>query len=109
MNTDPKNQERVQGLQLHPEQTSPNTNPMNPAEPKGIGTNEERRIYKVTVHRTDYLYTVVPVEAESEDEAETKAEEVAALLPVADWDVADRDLYTYAVEVKEGGKSDVVR
>jgi len=27
MNTDPKNQERVQGLQLHPEQTVPNTNP----------------------------------------------------------------------------------
>ena len=81
----------------------------HPAKPNGIGINQERRLYNVTIHRTDYLYTVVPVEATSEDEAETKAEEVAALLPVANWDVADRDLYAYVAEVEEGGKTDAVR
>jgi len=37
MNTDPKNQERVQGLQLHPEQTSPDTNTTGHDESRSAG------------------------------------------------------------------------
>ena len=90
MKTDPKNQARVQGQQLHPEQTSSNNNP--------------RKLYEVVVHRTDYCYATIRVEAESEDEAETQAEEIAELQPEANWDAADRELYAFSVEqMKEGG------
>ena len=91
MNTDPQNQERVQGLQLHPEQSVPNTNP--------------RKHYQVTVARIDYLYTRIRVEAESEDAAETMAEQLAQVQEELRWDCADRDLYALEVEEVKEGKS----
>lgn len=72
---------------------------------QGTGTNP-RKLYEVTVHRTDYCYATIRVEAESEDEAETQAEEIAELQPEANWDAADRELYAFSVEqVKEGGQA----
>jgi hypothetical protein len=74
----------------------------NAAGAQGTGTNQAK-LYEVTVHRTDYLYTVVRVEAESKDQAETQAETLAGLQPDSEWDVADRDLYAFSAEqVKEG-------
>lgn len=76
--------------QPHPEQLSNDTNP--------------RRLYEVTVHRTDYFYTRVRVWANSEADAENNAEKRAALQDKSKWEVADRDLYSYSVEVvKRGG------
>ena len=90
MNTDPKTNKPVQGLQLHPEQASPNTN--------------QRKLYEVTVHSTEYRYIVVRVRAQSEASAETTAERIARSRKDSAWGVADRDLYAYSVEqVQEGG------
>jgi len=93
MKTHPKNQERVQGLQLHPEQTSPDTNP--------------RRLFEVTVHCTDYRLMVFRLQAESEKAAENKAEKIAKRRKKSQWDFASRDLYAYAYpvhQIKEGGR-----
>lgn len=61
MNTDPKNNEPVQGLQLHPEHTASDTNPHSHA------------VYEVTVYLTQYRVGTVIVEAASEEEAREKA------------------------------------
>lgn len=87
--TDPENPNPIRALS-HPEQMSTDTNP--------------RRPYEVTVHRTDYRYTKIRVEAECEEEAENMAERLAGLQEDSAWEVADRDLYAFAVEqVQEGG------
>ena len=91
MNTDPKNQERVQGLQLHPELAVSNTNP--------------RKLYDVTVYRGDYFSTKFRVKASSEREAETEARELSEQRDISKWDVTDRELYHFDIEqVKEGGR-----
>jgi hypothetical protein len=91
MNTDPKTNTPVQGLKLHPELASPDTN--------------QRRLYEVTVHRTDYRYIKVRVWATSEASAENTAERIAHRRNDREWNVADRDLYAYSVEqVQEGGQ-----
>ena len=91
MNTDPKNNEPVQGLQLHPEQTSSNTHP------------SLTRLYEVTVHRTDYLYTILRVDAQTSEQAEQLAEQLASLQDDSAWDIADRDCYAFSVEPVQKG------
>jgi hypothetical protein len=91
MKTDPKNS-NASGLLSHPEQAA-DTNP--------------RRLYEVTVHRTDYRALNVRVKAESEQEAASLAEELAQTQDDSFWNVADRDCYAYSVEkVTEGGQGD---
>ena len=91
MNTDPKNQERVPGLQLHPEQTSPNTNP--------------RKLYAVTVRHIDCCESIVRVQAKSETEAETAAVNRARRQKNWAWDTTEHELYAFSVEqVTEGGR-----
>ena len=88
MKTDTKNS-NASGTLSHPEQATDN----NP-----------RKLYEVTVHRTDYRYTKIRVQAKSEDEAENLAEDIAGLQEDSEWDVADRDLYAFeARELAEGG------
>ena len=71
----------------------------------GTDTNQSKR-YEVTVARTDYLYTRIRVKAESEDAAETAAEQRAEVQEESQWDCADRDLYALEVEqVKDGGQN----
>lgn len=62
MNTDPKNNEPVQGLQLHPEHAASDTNP------------HDNAVFEVTVYLTEYRGRTVIVEAASEEEACEKAQ-----------------------------------
>ena len=62
MKTDPKNS-NASRAQSHPELTATDNNP--------------RRLFEVIVSRTDYLYTRVRVEAETESAAEEAAKEAA--------------------------------
>jgi hypothetical protein len=86
-----------------------NPNDENPSRAAGQSTpastdTNPRKLYEVTVYRTDYLYTRVRVEAKSEEAAERAAERLAGLQKKSEWDFADRDLYAYEVEqVQEGG------
>jgi hypothetical protein len=88
MTTDPKTS-NASGALIHPEPAA-DTNP--------------RRLYEVTVHRTDYRYMELRMWAESEDDARGNARKRAALQHEAKWKMADRDCYVYSVEqVTEGG------
>jgi len=89
MKTDPKNQERVQGLQLHPEQTSPNTNP--------------RQTYVVTVWRIDYRETKVRIWGKSQAEAKIKAKRAAVCKASSQWHLIDRKLRALDAKLMEGG------
>jgi hypothetical protein len=91
MNTDPKNQERVQGLQLHPEPAVPNTHP--------------RRLYEVTVRHIDCYESRVRVQAPSEAEAEDAAVQHVKRQKDWQWDTTEHELYAFSVEqVTEGGR-----
>ena len=80
------------------------TNKNHPLGACGTDTHQ-RSLYEVTVARTDYLYTKVRVEADSQEDAEAEAESIADNLPDQKWEVADRELYVNETEqLTEGGR-----
>ncbi|MGD0138971.1 MAG: hypothetical protein ABSD28_08850 [Tepidisphaeraceae bacterium] len=94
MTTDTQNS-NASGTPSHPEQAAPSTD------------NNTRRLYEVTVHRTDYREARIHVEAKSEDEAGKLAEDIAERQKDSQWNVVDRDLYAFEVEqMKEGGSNE---
>ena len=90
MKTHPKNQERVKGLQLHPEQTSPNTN--------------SRHLYKVVLFLKQEKSASLTVPATSESEASQWASMLAKNLNM-DWGLFWEEISVQKVEqVREGGR-----
>jgi hypothetical protein len=92
MNTDPKNNEPVQGLQLHPEQLSTDTNPRTEKQ------------YEVILFYTQTSRVRKIVMAENLAQAKDKAWEIeAGDIWEADLDPVDGELYVDTVKlVKEG-------
>jgi hypothetical protein len=64
-----------------------------------------RKLYEVTVHRTDYYQVRIRIEAQCQEEAEKQAEKTARRQKQSEWELGDRDLYAFSVQVvQEGGK-----
>ena len=71
----------------------------------GTDTNP-RRLYEVTVYREDYFSTKYRVEAASEREAESKAEQFAKGGKLPQWDFIVSEVYhAECVQPKNGGRS----
>jgi hypothetical protein len=67
--------------------------------------NNPRRLFKVEIHRTDYLTTVVETWAKSSKEAKAQAIEIAEAQDRKQWQTDGTDLYVFDAEkVKEGGR-----
>jgi hypothetical protein len=79
------------------------TNPNTTSQTRDSIRKNPTRLYEVTVHRTDYLYTILRVEASSEEQAEQLAEQLADQQDISAWDIADRDRYTYFVQPVQKG------
>ena len=76
-----------------------------PSHPEQLSTdNNTRRLYKVTVYRTNRHYMKVRQWAESEYDAKRNAEKYAVLQQASKWKLAKDDRYAFDVkQVKEGG------
>jgi hypothetical protein len=86
--------------------TTTSNEPINPLGACGADTNPSR-LYEVTVHRVDYLYARIRVDATTESEAEIKAKEIAELQAESAWKFADRDVSLADVEqITEGGSNE---
>jgi hypothetical protein len=91
-------------MKTDPKTTNPIRALSRPEHPET--DNNKRHLYEVTVHRTDYRYMLVRVEAKSDSDAEAEAEYLVGIAYECEWDTADKDLYTFSVEqVKEGGSN----